>query len=77
VSRRFIAGAVCPRCGKMDKLVVDSASNNRECVSCGYSDKRPDAAQAELRTRVNRPRRRQDTDAAPVRLVDPPATGDD
>ena len=69
MSRRFIAGAVCPRCGKQDKMVVDAANDRRECVSCGFTEQRPDAVQTELRTRVNRPRR-QDTEAEPVRLVD-------
>lgn len=55
----------------MDKLVVDSDSDRRECVSCGFSDERPAQAQTELRTRVNRPQRRQDTAAEPVRLVTP------
>ena len=36
--RRFIAGAVCPKCALMDKLVVFKEDDNsfRECVSCGY-----------------------------------------
>ena len=36
--RRFIAGAVCPKCAVMDKLVVFKKEDNtfRECVSCGY-----------------------------------------
>ena len=36
--RRFIAGAVCPRCSAMDKLVVFKEGDNtfRECVNCGY-----------------------------------------
>ena len=41
MSRRFIAGAVCPRCGLMDKLLVDSETERRECVSCGFTDARP------------------------------------
>lgn len=71
MTRRFIAGAVCPRCGEMDKLLVDSDTNRRECVSCGYTDERPAEVQTELRTRVNRPQRLQDTKAEPVRLLDP------
>jgi Zn ribbon nucleic-acid-binding protein len=55
----------------MDKLVVDSSTDRRECVSCGFSDERPPQAQTELRTRVNRPQRLQDTSAEPVRLVTP------
>lgn len=55
----------------MDKLVVDSGSDRRECVSCGFSDERPPSAQTEIRTRVNRPQRLQDTTAEPVRLLTP------
>jgi len=84
--RRFIAGAVCPRCGKMDKLVIDLDTDLRECVSCGFSDPRPgteagranapanhsQAPPVELTTRVNRPAARLvETPAEPVRLVDP------
>ena len=73
MKKRFIAGAVCPRCGEMDKLVVDLEGDSRECVSCGYADQRSSQVQSELRTRVNRPRRRQDTEAQPVTLVQPPS----
>jgi len=72
--RRFIAGAVCPRCSAMDKIVVDLDRNVRECVACGYSDERPEAPAPtdELVTRVSRPAaRRVETSAEPVRLVDP------
>ncbi len=72
--RRFIAGAVCPRCAKMDTVVVDSVTDQRECVACGFSEARPVAQpQNELLTRVNRPARRVETPAEPVRLVDSPA----
>ena len=39
--RRFIAGAVCPRCAEMDRVVVDLDTDQRECVSCGFSEARP------------------------------------
>jgi len=72
MTRRFIAGAVCPRCGKMDKLLVDSATDLRECVSCGFQDQRPTEKPAELSTRVTRPAaRRVETAAEVVTLVDP------
>lgn len=63
--KRFIAGAVCPRCAEMDKLVMylnQARQQVRECVRCGYSDMMTDAgpapidADAELSTRVNQPR---------------------
>ena len=79
--RRFIAGAVCPRCGAMDKIVVNLDSDTRECVACGFSDERPgderpgepDLTQ-ELPTRVSRAAsRRVDTPVEIVTLVDPKA----
>ena len=79
--RRFIAGAVCPRCALMDKIVVDLDTDQRECVACGFAEERPgdaaaqvqpETASRELPTRVSRPAaRRMDAAAEPVRLVDP------
>lgn len=54
--KRFIAGAVCPRCSEMDKLVVytEEGKDFRECVSCGYKEEmRFQQSQQELETRVN------------------------
>ncbi|HTF98177.1 MAG TPA: YheV family putative zinc ribbon protein [Cellvibrio sp.] len=54
--RRFVAGAVCPRCSEMDKLVVysEGGKDYRECVACGYKEEmRFKPAQRELETRVN------------------------
>jgi len=80
--RRFIAGAVCPRCAAMDKIVVDLTTDKRSCVSCDFTEERPEAgvkkkdvsgtSERELSTRVSRPAaRRVETPAEPVRLVDP------
>ena len=44
MARRFIAGAVCPRCGKQDKLVVDTIAERLECVNCDFEEQRPQAA---------------------------------
>ena len=86
IRRRFIAGAVCPRCALMDKILVDLDTDQRECVACGFTDARPGdkpavaagtalppgSAVPELPTRVSRPAaRRVETPAEPVRLVDP------
>ncbi len=57
--KRFIAGAVCPRCAEMDKLVMYTDAQGaqvRECVRCGYSDKMTEQGPEELVTRVNQPR---------------------
>ena len=70
--RRFIAGAVCPRCAAMDTMVVDLDSDRRECVSCGFGEERPGVPQQqEPRTRVNRPLRRSEAPVEAVRLIDP------
>ncbi|HKK23344.1 MAG TPA: YheV family putative metal-binding protein [Pseudohaliea sp.] len=76
--RRFIAGAVCPRCAVMDRLVVDLATDRRECVACGFSEARPEPPTAEVPTRVTRAAaRRKDTAAEAVTLIDPARRADD
>jgi len=58
--RRFIAGAVCPKCSEMDKTVMysnDDGEEVRECISCGFSQTTAEQAQEdqqaqELVTRV-------------------------
>ena len=55
-TRRFVAGAVCPRCSEMDKLVVynEEGKDYRECVACGYNEEmRFKPVARELETRVN------------------------
>ncbi len=71
--RRFIAGAVCPRCGEMDKIIVDMDTQTRECVACDFSEARPqDGGVQELPTRVSRAAaRRVETPAETVTLIDP------
>ncbi|HWV14747.1 MAG TPA: YheV family putative zinc ribbon protein [Cellvibrio sp.] len=54
--RRFVAGAVCPRCSAMDKIRVyhQDGKDYRECVACGFNEEmRLNIAQGELQTRVN------------------------
>jgi uncharacterized protein len=54
--RRFMAGAVCPRCSKMDTIVVYNLDGRdfRECVSCDFKEEmRLNIAASELDTRVN------------------------
>lgn len=43
MARRFIAGAVCPECQQMDKIVTfqKDGEDIAECVSCGYLSQRP------------------------------------
>lgn len=54
--KRFVAGAVCPSCQAMDRLVVWQGSDpqTRECVACGYKDTLDQNGNIqELPTRVN------------------------
>ena len=86
--RRFIAGAVCPRCALMDKILVDMDTDQRLCVSCGFSEERPGLPEespvvamapklAELPTRVSRAAaRRVETPAERVTLIDLQPSGD-
>jgi hypothetical protein len=52
--------------------VVDMETDERSCVDCGFSEKRPQAAAQEPTTRVTRGRARLvETAAEPVRLMIP------
>jgi len=57
-TKRFIAGAVCPRCGELDRLVAyaDDSGAYKECVSCGFYEQQLVQLEVnELETRVNHP----------------------
>lgn len=54
--KRFVAGAICPRCEALDKIVVYSLEGKdyRECVHCDFKDELHFKPQKkELYTRVN------------------------
>ena len=66
--KRFIAGAVCPRCGEMDKLRMFSADDiqYRECVACGFEDRlNANGLPEELGTRFNQTHDKTLTQAIP------------
>lgn len=59
MKRRFIAGAVCPKCNAMDRIVMYDKDGQqvRECIECGFSQTQSeqqaiDDANRELATRV-------------------------
>ena len=39
--KRFIAGAVCPSCHELDRIIMykEGADEYRECVACGLKEK--------------------------------------
>lgn len=72
--RRFVAGAVCPRCSELDKLVVynESGKDFRECVGCGFKEEmhfKPVAR--ELETRVNTPAEEKREQVQVVKILPP------
>lgn len=77
IVKRFIAGAVCPRCGEMDRLRTYSSNEGtfKECVACDYTEKQLAQVElAELDTRVNHlPEEENAADDAVqvVQLLDP------
>ena len=40
---RFVAGAVCPNCGAVDRMVIDANAERRRCVACEFVEARPEA----------------------------------
>lgn len=73
VKRRFIAGAVCPKCSEMDTIYMYTEDDKtlRACVSCDFTDElRLHSTPAELTTRVNKHK----TETQVVTLIDPDKT---
>ena len=74
VKKRFIAGAVCPRCAELDTIVMYRRDGQefRECVDCGFEDKlifKPRVN--ELETRVNKTEEEKQRETQVIRLIDP------
>ena len=69
--KRFIAGAVCPRCGELDKIRAYRIDDKdyRECVACDFQDEmRFKPVLRELDTRVAQ----KSAQAEPVKILSPP-----
>lgn len=76
IKKRFIAGAVCPRCSAMDKLMMykEEGKDKRECVSCGFTDEMNfKSVPRELETRVNTPKEVKEAETQ-VLTLDPNPT---
>ncbi|MDR5902687.1 MULTISPECIES: YheV family putative zinc ribbon protein [Halomonas] len=74
--KRFIAGAICPRCAEMDRIRSweQNGIRYRECVSCDFFEQLPIEEQAapELATRIDRTHREEPTeDFQTVKIIDP------
>ena len=80
--KQFIAGAVCPQCDAVDRIVVEtavakagsSALSRRRCVQCGFADNFATSSQsASQGVPKGRPERHKPDTAEPavVRIMDP------
>lgn len=74
--KRFIAGAICPRCAEMDRIRAweQDGVRYRECISCDFFEQQAveDEGASELETRVNRERSEQLVDdVQAVKIIDP------
>lgn len=68
---KFVAGAVCPSCGAVDRMVIDANADHRRCVACDFIETRPEGPGALPVTRVTRASaRRVETPAEAVKLLD-------
>ncbi len=75
IQKRFIAGAVCPRCAAMDKIVTYTLDGQqyRECVRCDFRQlMASDGGVVELPTRVTGKARRRDPDVQPLKFFQRP-----
>jgi len=73
--KRFIAGAVCPRCGAQDRIRVfmEGERTLRECIVCDFEDELSDAGSDVLpKGRLDGPRRPPAASAAKPMTFHPP-----
>ncbi len=74
IKKRFIAGAICPKCAELDRIVMyrDGDVEYRECVSCGFKDKMMfNAKPKELETRVNVTEAQKQAETQVIQILDP------
>jgi hypothetical protein len=76
--KRFIAGAVCPRCAEMDKILAyqKDGINYRKCVSCEYADEMQALEPSELATRVT-PKIKVEQSVQPLKFYRAPKKNED
>lgn len=62
--KRFIAGAVCPECKQLDKIVMYPAEQRVACISCDYEEVMTESSPPSTTTSNT-------GDTSVVRIVDP------
>lgn len=79
VKKRFIAGAICPRCEAVDRIVMyrEQDIDYRECVACGFADEaRFKPHLREIQTRVNTSAEQVAEETQVVKIFDAPGKGE-
>ena len=81
--KRFIAGAVCPECRALDRIVLEvrvSGQGDQEwqrCVACGYEAERPSVNASHIGVPRGKPERRapapQEIASQTVKIMDLPS----
>lgn len=72
-NKRFIAGAVCPRCAAMDTVyvLVKNDRNTRACTDCGFEEQANfEQSPRELPTRVNQTRDNTVVEIQNIKIID-------
>jgi uncharacterized metal-binding protein (TIGR02443 family) len=79
--KRFIAGAVCPRCSALDRIVVledptGEIPPRRACVACDFEEAMaPTGPAAPVLGKHDRPRTPEKTTAQPLKFFPSPGKG--
>lgn len=76
VKKRFIAGAICPRCKVLDRIVMyrEDDVDYRECIACGFADEARFKPQVrEMQTRVNTSAEQVAEETQVVKIFDAPS----
>ncbi len=80
MKRRFIAGAICPQCRALDRIVLETEGDEsrRCCIECDFSealDGKPElggnTGSSLPPSRLLRPSSSVEVESSPVRLIDP------
>ena len=76
MKRRFIAGAVCPACSALDRIVLEEDEGGgrvRACVACGFREAlaEPPVDRATGGRFDRPPPAEPDSAPAPVKIIDP------
>lgn len=79
IKKRFIAGAICPRCKQVDKIKMYRLDDKdyRECVACDFKDEMHFKPQVrELQTRVNTSEEEEQAQTSAVKIIQFPDESD-